>query len=46
MRMHYSRLSRDRPAQDIICIREVDNNDLILFIDFFAYADKVVALER
>lgn len=40
--MHDCRVSADRSPKDIVGVGEVDYDDLILFIDLFAYANEVV----
>lgn len=43
--MHYSRVGSDWPSKYIVCVGKVDDDDLVLFIDFFSYTDEVVGLE-
>lgn len=45
MRMHNCWVRRYWSPQHIIGIREVDDNDLVLLIDFFSNANEMVALE-
>ena len=43
--MHDGRVGTDWSPEDIVGVREVNNDDLILLIDLFAHANKVVRLE-
>ena len=45
MRVHDGRIRCDWTAEDIVGVGEVDDDDLVLFIDFLSYTDKVVGLE-
>ncbi len=45
MRVHDSRVRRDWSTHDIVGISKVDNDDLVLFIDFFPNTNEVVGLE-
>ena len=43
--MHDGGIGADWPPEDIVGVGEVNDDDLILFIDLFAHADKMVGLE-
>ena len=44
-RMHNGRISTDWSPKDIMGIREVDDDNLILLVDLFAHTDEMVRLE-
>ena len=46
VRMHNSRIRRDWSPQDVVGIRQVHNDNLILLIDLLPDTDEMVALER
>jgi hypothetical protein len=43
--MHDGRISTDWSPEDIVGVREVNDDDLILLIDLFAHTDEMVRLE-
>ncbi len=43
MWVHDRRVRGYGSSQHIVCVREVDDDDLVLLADFFAYADVMVA---
>lgn len=43
--VHNSRVSSNGSSHDIVGIREVDNDDLSLLVDFFLNTDEMVGLE-
>ena len=43
--MHNGGVRSDRPADDIAGVGQVDNDDLILFVDLLSYADEVVGFK-
>jgi hypothetical protein len=43
--MHDGRISTDWSSKDIVSVREVDDDNLILLVDLFAHTDEVVRLE-
>jgi hypothetical protein len=43
--MHNGRIGTDWSPEDIVGVREVNDDDLILLIDLFAHTDKMVRLE-
>jgi hypothetical protein len=42
--MHNGRIGTDWSPEDIVSVREVDDDDLILLVDLFAYTDEMVRL--
>ena len=46
VRMHNSRIRRDWSPQHIIGIGEVDNYNLVLFVDLFSNTNEVVRFQR
>jgi hypothetical protein len=44
--MHYSRVCGNGPSEDVVCISQVDNNDLVLLVDLFADTYEVVGFKR
>ena len=43
--MHDGGVGTDWPPEDIVGVGEVNDDDLILFIDLFAHTDKMVGLK-
>jgi hypothetical protein len=44
--MHDSRIRAYWPPEDIVGVRQVDYDNLILLIDLFAHTNEMVRLER
>ena len=44
--MHDGRVGGDRPPEDIVGVGEVDDDNLVLLIDFFTNTNEVVGFER
>ena len=44
MRMHNGRVGRNWSPEDIVCIGEVYDDDLVGVVDLFPYTDEVVGL--
>lgn len=44
--MHDCRVRRDGSSHEVVCICQVDNNDLVLLVNLLSYTYEVVALER
>ena len=45
VRMHNCRVGSDRSTEDIVRVREVNDDDLVLFIDPLSHTDEMVALK-
>ena len=45
MGMHNRRVCGDWPSQDIIRVCQIDNNDLVLLVEFLPHADEMVRFE-
>ena len=43
--VHYRRVCGDWPTQNIIGVVQVDNDDLVLFVDFLPHTDEMVGFE-
>ncbi len=43
--MHDSRVGTNWPPEDIVGVRKVDDDDLVLLIDLFAHTNEVVRLK-
>lgn len=46
LRVHNGGVRSNRSPEDIISVCKVDDNDLVLFVDFLAHANEMVAFER
>lgn len=44
--MHNRGIRGNRSSNDIICVGKVDDNNLVLFPDFFTHAYEMVRLKR
>ncbi len=43
--MHDGRVGANWPPKNIVGVREIDDDDLVLFIDLFAHTNEVVRLK-
>jgi hypothetical protein len=45
-RVHNGRVGSDGSPEDIVALAQIDDDDLVLFVDLFANANEAVGLER
>ena len=43
--MHDGRVGANWPSEDIVGVRKVDDNNLVLLVDLFTHTNEVVRLE-
>lgn len=43
--MHDGRIRRDGSSHEVVCICQVDDNDLILFVNLLSHTYEVITLE-
>ena len=46
LRVHDGRVRRDGSSHEVVRVCQVDDDDLVLLVDLFSYANEVVRLER